>query len=486
MPLTTACVVRLGVNNQTMALDQKLVATITEILGPNGVITDAGDMAPYLHEERGLAESSADLVARPANTSEVSEVVRACAASKTPIVPVGGSTGLVGGTLASGGVLLATDRLIKIIEVDALNNTMTVEAGCILAELQNAAAEQNCLFPLSLGAEGSCRIGGNLSTNAGGVGVLRYGNTRDLVLGLEVVLPSGEIWDGLSALRKDNTGYDLKQLFIGAEGTLGIITKAVLKLFPAPRTTITVMAALPELEAILKLFDATRQLCGDRLTAFELISRIGVELGMAHIPGVIDPFEAEHPYYALIELTSPRENDDLRSEIETVLEKAFEANIVTDAVFAESDAQRQELWKIREEIPAAQTREGGSIKHDISVPVSQTVAFITAASKQVSDALPGIRPCPFGHIGDGNIHFNLTQPEAMTKADFMAQAEEFTRIVYDLVVEMKGSISAEHGIGAFKREELEHYASATKINLMRSIKQALDPENLMNPGKVVS
>ena len=285
-----------------MSIDQKLVAAITEIVGPSGVITDASDMAPYLHEERGLAESIADLVARPANTTEVAAVVRACAETKTPIVPVGGSTGLTGGTLASGGVLIATDRLNKIIEVDALNGTMTVEAGCILADLQAAAADQDCLFPLSLGAEGSCRIGGNLSTNAGGIGVLRYGNARDLVLGLEVVLPSGEIWDGLAALRKDNTGYDLKQLFIGAEGTLGIVTKAVLKLFPAPRTTMTVLAALPELDAILKLFEATRQLCGDRLTAFELISQIGIELGVAHIPGVIDPFEEAHPCYALVEL----------------------------------------------------------------------------------------------------------------------------------------------------------------------------------------
>jgi len=468
-----------------MAFEQKIVAAITEIVGANGVITNVSDMAPYLHEERGLAESSADLVARPANTAEVAAVVRACAETKTPMVPVGGSTGLTGGTLAKGGVLVATDRLNKIIEVDALNNTMTVETGCILADLQTAAADQDCLFPLSLGAEGSCRIGGNLSTNAGGIGVLRYGNTRDLVLGLEVVLPSGEIWDGLSALRKDNTGYDLKQLFIGAEGTLGIITQAVLKLFPAPKTTMTVLAALPELAAILILFETTRQLCGDRLTAFELISRIGIDLGVSHIPGVIDPFENAHPCYALIELTSPRANDDLRTEIETVLEKAFEDGIVTDAVFAESDAQRQELWKIREEIPAAQTREGASIKHDISVPVSQTVAFITEASKQITHALPGIRPCPFGHIGDGNIHFNLTQPADMASEDFMAQAEALTRIVYDLVVEMKGSISAEHGIGAFKREELAHYASATKIDLMRKIKQALDPDNIMNPGKIV-
>ena len=468
-----------------MPLSKEFTEKISAIVGERGVISDAADMAPYLHEERGLATSVADLVVRPANVAEVSAVVQACAENKTPIVPVGGATGLVGGTLATGGVVLATDRLNKIIEVDPLNNTMTVETGCILAELQNAAADQDCLFPLSLGAEGSCRIGGNLSTNAGGVGVLRYGNTRDLVLGLEVVLPSGEIWDGLSALRKDNTGYDLKQLFIGAEGTLGIITKAVLKLFPAPKSSITVMAALPELEATLALFDQTRQLCGDRLTAFEMISRIGMELGAAHVPGVIDPFDAVHPYYALIELTSPRENDNLRGEIEQVLEKALESGVVADAVFAESDAQRQELWKIREEIPAAQTREGASIKHDVSVPVSQSVNFIIEASKRVSQALPGIRPCPFGHIGDGNIHYNLTQPADMAAEEFMARYAEFNRIVHDLVVDMNGSISAEHGIGSFKRDELAHYASPTKISLMKTIKQALDPDNIMNPGKII-
>ena len=468
-----------------MPLSNEFIEKVTAIVGKNGVITDPSDMAPYLHEERGLAVSTADLVVRPANVQEVSDVVRQCAESKTTIVPVGGSTGLVGGTLANGGVVLATDRLNSVIEVDPLNKTMTVETGCILIDLQNAAADQDCLFPLSLGAEGSCRIGGNLSTNAGGIGVLRYGNTRDLVLGLEVVLPSGEIWDGLNALRKDNTGYDLKNIFVGAEGTLGIITKAVLKLFPAPKTSMTVMAALPNLEAILDLFDQTRQLCGDRLTAFELISRIGMELGVAHIPGVIDPFESAHPFYALIQLTSSRENDDLRGEIEQVLEKAFENGAVVDAVFAESDAQRQELWKIREEIPAAQTREGASIKHDVSVPVSKTVEFIIEASKRVSEALPGIRPCPFGHIGDGNIHYNLTQPIDMTAEDFMARYEEFNRIVHDLVVDMKGSISAEHGIGSFKRDELARYAAPAKLTLMRTIKQALDPDNLMNPGKII-
>ena len=458
---------------------------LAKIVGPNCVICEPDKMLPYLHEERGLATGHADIVLRPNNVQEVSSVVKICAKEKISIVPVGGCTGLVGGTLANGGVVLATDRLDKIIQVDPLNNTITAESGCILVNLQNAAAEKNCLFPLSLGAEGSCRIGGNLSTNAGGVSVLKYGNTRDLVLGLEVVLPSGDIWNGLSTLRKDNTGYDLKQLFVGAEGTLGIITKAALKLFPAPKISVTVLVALPQLEPILALFDQTRELCGDRLTAFELISRIGLELGSTHIPGIVDPFKTSYPFYALIELTSAQKKDNLHNDIEEILENALEDGIIMDAVFAESDAQRRELWRIREEIPAAQSREGGSIKHDISVSVSNTVAFIKEASKRVTKALPGIRPCPFGHIGDGNIHYNLTQPIGMPKEEFMSRSVEINRIVHDLVIEMKGSISAEHGIGCFKREELAHYASPTKISLIRTIKQAIDPHNIMNPGKII-
>ncbi len=468
-----------------MAISENIIATFTDIVGLNGVIADESDKAPYLHEERGLLESQCDLVVRPASTEETSLVVKVCAENSIPIVPVGGNTGLVGGGVADGGVVIATDRMNKIIEIDDLNHTMTVEAGVILAEIQNAADDHNCLFPLTLGAEGSCRIGGNIATNAGGSNVLRYGNTRELILGLEVVLPSGEIWNGLNALRKDNTGYDLKQLFIGAEGTLGVITKAVLKLYPAPQTTMTVMAALPDSVKILDLFGRTRAICGDRLTAFELIPRIGIELGVKHVPGVIDPFDAPHVCYALIELTSPRANDDLRGEIESVLESAFEEEVVVDAVFAESDAQSKELWKIREDIPEAQTKEGGSIKHDVSVPVSKTIEFIAEASRLVEDHLPGIRVCAFGHIGDGNIHFNLTQPVDADKAAFIEMWEDFNRMVHDLVVDMGGSISAEHGIGLIKREELAHYADETKLDLMRTIKQALDPDNLMNPGKVI-
>jgi D-lactate dehydrogenase (cytochrome) len=467
-------------------MQKQFLDKLTQIVGARSIITEPTDMASYLHEERGLAQGTADAVLRPSKVQEVAKILKACTEAKIPVVPVGGSTGLVGGTVASGGVIIATDKLNKIIKVDPLNKTMVVETGCILADIQTAASENNCLFPLSLGAEGSCQIGGNLSTNAGGIGVLRYGNTRDLVLGLEVVLPNGEIWDGLNSLRKDNTGYDLKHLFIGAEGTLGVITKAVLKLFPAPKTSTTVFVAFPKIGYVLELFNQVQNICGDLLTAYELVPRFALELGLAHIPGIIDPFPATHPYYALIELTSSREKDDLRTQIENILESSHDNNIITDAVFAESDGQRKELWKIREEIPAAQKREGGSIKHDVSVSVSQTIEFINEASKRVSKILPNIRPCPFGHIGDGNIHFNLTQPRNMDVDDFLAHYAKFNRIIHDLVSEMNGSISAEHGIGLFKRKELQHYASTTKISLMISIKKALDPHNIMNPGKIIT
>jgi D-lactate dehydrogenase (cytochrome) len=468
-----------------MSLSNKIEVQLKEIVGPNNIIQDENAMRPYLHEERGLAEGTADIVLRPNNVQEISSIVKICAKERITIVPVGGRTGLVGGTLANGGIVLATERLNKIIDIDPVNSTLTTEAGVILTDLQTAAAEKSCLFPLSLGAEGSCCIGGNLSTNAGGVSVLRYGNTRDLVLGLEVVLPSGEIWNGLTALRKDNTGYDLKQLFVGAEGTLGIITKAVLKLFPAPNTSITILAALPKLETVLGLFNKIRSLFGDQLTAFELIPRIGLELATAHIPGVVDPFSAAHPFYALVELTSIIKNDNLRNSIEEILAKEIDNGIIKDAVFAENDSQRRALWKIREEIPAAQSREGGSIKHDISIPVSKTVDFILEASKRLSKIIPGIRPCPFGHIGDGNIHYNLTQPVNIKKKEFLKKSSEVNRIVHDIVAEMRGSISAEHGIGFFKREELARYASPTKISLMRTIKQAIDPNNIMNPDKII-
>jgi FAD/FMN-containing dehydrogenase len=467
-----------------MPLPDGLIEKLKAATGAGGVLTEAAERAPYEAEERGLMESVCDAVVRPASTDELAQVVKLCAAAKVAMVAMGGNTGLVGGGVAAGGVIISTERLNKIIGIDVRNHTMTVEAGCILADIQDAAEAEDCLFPLSLGAEGSCRIGGNLATNAGGVGVLRYGNTRDLVLGLEVVLADGRVWSGLGALRKDNTGYDLKHLFIGAEGTLGIITKAVLKLYPLPRSKVTVMAGLKGLDNISALFGRLRAACGDRLTAFEMIAEIGLELVVRHIPGSLDPFAERHPWYVLLELTSPQAADNLRADLEAALEEAFAAGEIADAVFAESGAQTSALWKLREEIPAAQTREGGSIKHDVSVPVSSAGAFVRRASNAVEAEMPGIRVCAFGHAGDGNIHFNLTQPAGADTQAFLERWSDFNTIIHDIVVSMGGSISAEHGIGLAKRGELGHYAPAIDLELMRLIKRAFDPDNIMNPGKI--
>jgi D-lactate dehydrogenase (cytochrome) len=338
---------------------------------------------------------------------------------------------------------------------------------------------------LSLGAEGSCRIGGNLSTNAGGIAVLRYGNMRDLTLGLEVVLPDGRVWDGLRTLRKDNTGYDLKHLFIGAEGTLGVITAATLKLFPRPAAVETAFIAFERVDDVMEVFARARAASGDQLTAFELIPRFGLEIAAKHVPGVADPLGQPYPFYALLNVASSQPGGNLREALEGFLADAMEGGLVKDGVIAESGAQAKDLWRIREGIVEAQTREGGSIKHDVSVPVSKVAEFIREASRAVDAALPGIRPCAFGHVGDGNIHFNLTQPPGMDKAAYLARWEEFNRIVHDKVVALNGSISAEHGIGRLKRDELAHYKSPVELDLMRAVKRTLDPHGIMNPGKVI-
>ena len=373
----------------------------------------------------------------------------------------------------------------KVRAIDPLNATLTVEAGVILKTVQTTAEDAGFLFPLSLGAEGSCQIGGNLATNAGGVNVLKYGNSRDLVLGLEVVLADGRIWNGLKGLRKDNTGYDLKHLFLGSEGTLGIITAAVLKLFPLPKSKETALVALPDLDSVAQLLVEAKALCGDSLSAFEFISRFAMELVTRHVDGVTDPFEGEHAMYVLLELTSPNEKADLRADLEHLLEQAFENGLVEDAVFAESGQQAEALWNLRESIPEAQKHEGGSIKHDISVPVSKVAEFIAVASEAVTQAMPGLRPCPFGHMGDGNIHFNLTQPEGMDKQQYLDHWAEMNRIVHDIAVSMGGSFSAEHGVGQLKVHEVVHYKDPVEVDLMRKIKRTLDPHNLFNPGKVV-
>jgi len=461
------------------------LAALKAIVGSKGWIDEPDRLEPYLTEERGRFRGRCAAVVRPASTAEVAAVVRICAEARIPIVPQGGNTGLVGGAVPAGGIVIAADRLNRIRELDAINRTVTVEAGVILSDLQAAAAAAGALFPLSLAAEGSCRIGGNLATNAGGIQVLRYGNARDLVLGLEVVLTDGRVWDGLTALRKNNTGYDLKQLFLGSEGTLGIITAAVLKLFPQPKVTETALAAVPSVAAAVDLYRRMGDAAGDALTAFELMARLPVEMCLAHIPGVVDPFDAPHPYYVLMKLTSPRPGDPLREAIESVLGEAFEAETVIDAVIASNEAQAAQLWRMRESIPEAQKSEGGSIKNDISVPISRVPEFIDRASAVATAALPGIRVCAFGHIGDGNIHFNLSQPPGADRATFLADWNRIEGLVSAVAHELGGSFSAEHGVGLLKRGSVQKFKSAVEIDLMRRIKRALDPDGIMNPGKVL-
>ncbi|MBV8651879.1 MAG: FAD-binding oxidoreductase, partial [Alphaproteobacteria bacterium] len=355
----------------------------------------------------------------------------------------------------------------------------------ILADVQKAAEAVDRLFPLSLGAEGSCRIGGNLSTNAGGVGVLRYGNTRDLALGLEVVLPDGQVWDGLRGLRKDNTGYDLKQLFIGGEGTLGIITAAVLKLFPRPREVETAMIALANVDDVMEVFAHARAASGDQLTAFELIPRFGIEMTTQHLHGISDPIATEYPWYVLLEISSSETSGASRTKLENFLASQIEGGLVVNGVIASSAAQAANIWRIRDGMTEAQGYEGGSIKHDVSVPVMRVAEFIRSATAAVEERLPGIRPCPFGHVGDGNIHFNLSQPKGADKAAYLARWSEFNDIVHGIVAKLGGSISAEHGVGRLKLDELPHYKSKLELELMHKIKHALDPDGIMNPGKVI-
>jgi FAD/FMN-containing dehydrogenase len=381
---------------------------------------------------------------------------------------------------------LSLARLDRIREVDPVNATITVEAGCILKNVQEAASAVDCLFPLSLAAEGSCRIGGNISTNAGGTGVLRYGNTRDLVLGLEVVLADGRVWNGLKGLRKDNSGYDLKNLFIGSEGTLGIVTAAVLKLFPKPKARATSFAGCASARAALALFERLRQGAGDALTAFEYMNRFGLDIVLKHASGTMRPLASEHHSYALIELSSPQAGAELEVTLESLLGQAIEGGVIADATIGASEAQNAALWRLRDQLSEVQRFEGGSIKHDVSVPVSRVADFIEAASAACEAAMPDVRVCAFGHVGDGNIHFNLSQPVGMDKAAFLAEWERFNRIVHDIVAAMDGSISAEHGIGLVKRDELLLYKDPVAVELMRTLKTALDPNNILNPGKVVA
>ncbi len=474
------------------AVAEGVLARIKAAVGTKGYTTDPGEIEPHCLSWRDNWRGWVPMVVKPANAAEVAAVVAICAESGTPIVPQGGNTGLTGGGQphADGAeIIISTSRMNKIRDIDTVNNTMTVEAGCILAALQDAASDANRLFPLSLAAEGSCQIGGNLSTNAGGTQVLRYGNARNLVLGLEVVLPDGRIWDGLRGLRKDNTGYDLKQLFIGAEGTLGIVTAAVLKLFPKPTEVQTALVALPDPAASLALLSRAQEAVGEQVTAFELIQRRAIDFVVRHIPGVPDPLAQSYPWYVLMEVTGQGAPDSLRDTVEGILADALEGGDVLDAVLAANRGQGHALWKIRESIPEAQNYEGQSVKHDVSVPLSRIAEFIERADRAMEAAYPGVRCVAFGHIGDGNIHYNPAQPIAHDTAakgsDFAAEYGAINRIVHDLIAELNGSISAEHGLGRLRRDEARRYKSDVEMDLMRSVKDALDPANIMNPGKVV-
>ncbi|WP_315741666.1 FAD-binding oxidoreductase [Bradyrhizobium sp. SZCCHNR1075] len=465
-------------------LPPDLIAKFAAIVGERQALTEASDIAPYVTEERNLFHGRSPLVLRPGSTAEVAAICKLASEHRIALVPQGGNTGLVGGqTPHHGEVVVSLKRLDKIREIDTASNTMTCEAGVVLQVAQQKAAEVDRLFPLSLGAEGSCTIGGNLSTNAGGTAALAYGVAREMALGLEVVLADGRVLNALSKLKKDNTGYDLRNLFIGAEGTLGIITAASLKLFPKPRAIETAFVGLKSPADALKLLSIAQSEAAGALTSFELIAAIALDFSIRHAAGNRDPLSSKHSWYVLMELSSAR--NDARATLETILEKGLEDGIVDDAAIADSLAQRMAFWKLREDISAAQKPEGGSIKHDISVPVAAVPAFIAEANEAVVRLIPGARPVPFGHLGDGNIHYNVSQPVGADTNQYLARWHEVNAVVFEIVLRMGGSISAEHGIGVLKRDELPDVKDKTAIALMRSLKAMLDPLGIMNPGKVL-
>jgi FAD/FMN-containing dehydrogenase len=463
------------------------LATCRQIIGAPYVITDDADTAAYLTDQRGRFTGRALAVVRPANTQEVADIVALCNTHRIPIVPQGGNTGVVLGSVpdtTGTAIIVSLTRLNSVRAVDTINNTITVEAGCILQDVQTAADNAERLFPLSLASEGSCTIGGNLSTNAGGTAVLRYGNARELCLGVEVVTAQGEIIHGLRGLRKDNTGYDLRHLYLGAEGTLGIITAAVLKLFPKPTAFVTALAAVPTVAHALSLLTLAQATCGATLTGFELMSDTCMQLVKKHF-GVQPPFADTHPQYVLLELSDNESAAHAEQLFDTLMTRALEHQIISDAVIATSIAQSKALWLLRESISGAQAREGKNIKHDIGIPISRIGEFIETTDALLQEAFPGCLNVTFGHLGDGNLHYNVSAPAHIAPDDFLKQQSEVNKVVHDSVHRFNGSISAEHGLGALKRDEIKRYKSAVELQVMQTIKQALDPHNLMNPGKVL-
>jgi len=466
-----------------------LLDSLRAIVGGAHVLTD-GDLTAYELDWRKRERGKALAVVRPQTTEQVAQVVKACAAARVSIVPQGGNTGMVVGSTpdpTGTQVVLSLTRMNAIRSLDAANLTMTVEAGCVLQTLQDACEKAGFLFPLSLASEGSCTIGGNLGTNAGGTQVVRFGNTRELCLGLEVVTAEGEIWSGLTGLRKDNTGYDLRHLFIGSEGTLGVITAAIMKLYPAPKSQLTALAAVPSLDAAVTLLGLAHQFLGAGLTGFEVMGQFALSLVVKHFPQQRVPFYGTTPYCVVLENSDGESDDHARTQFERLLESAMTQGCVTDAVVAESMAQARALWHIRESIPLAQAQEGLNIKHDISIAVSRIPEFVAQADHALETQFPGVRLVNYGHLGDGNLHYNVQAPvNADAEAFLREQEAPINAVVYALVDAFNGSISAEHGIGSLKREKLEKHKSPVALGLMRSIKTALDPYNLMNPGRILS
>ena len=465
-----------------------LLTQLSALLGPRGLLTDAASLEPHLADWRALYRGATPCVVRPGSTAELAAAVKLCAAAGVPLVPQGGNTSMVGGATPDESgrqVVVSLARLNRVRDIDPMDMTMTCEAGVILKAAQDAAAAADCLFPLSLGAEGSATIGGVLSTNAGGNTTVRYGNARELMLGLEVVLPDGQVWNGLRRLRKDNTGYALRHLFVGAEGTLGFITAAVLRLFPRARESAVAFCAVRDEDAALALFRRFRDRDETAVRAFEYLSGEGVGFALKHIEGCLNPLAGRHDHYVLVDLASSRPESGLRGLLEAVLEQAMDAGEVLDAALAESEAQKAAIWRIREEHPEAQKREGASVKNDVSVPVSKVPELIRRSSEACRALIPGVRPVPFGHLGDGNIHMNLEQPPDMDPAAFLARSHDIMDTVNAVVRDLGGSFSAEHGIGRLKTDMMEDWRGGPELALMQAIKAAVDPAGLMNPGKVL-
>jgi FAD/FMN-containing dehydrogenase len=468
-----------------MTISPDILARLKNAAGLKGFSEDASEIAPHLVEWRGKYQGKSALLLKPKTTAQVSAILQICHDTRTSIVPQGGNTGLVGGQIPfHGEVLLSLERMNAIRAVDASGMTLTVEAGVALAQAKQAASDAGLFFPLSLASEGSCTIGGNLSTNAGGVDVLRYGNARALALGLEVVCADGSVLNLMNSLHKDNTGYDLKQIFIGAEGTLGVITAAVLKLFTKPQAVETAFVAVRDPQAAVTLLSRAQAATGGMISAFELMPRIGLDFVLSHIPGTRDPLPAPSLWYVLVEATGGN-HMGIKEALEGAISDAIEAGLASDAAVAANEAQRAAFWKLRESMSEAQKPEGGSIKHDVSVAVKDVPAFLQQGLVLVEKLVPGVRPVPFGHIGDGNIHFNLSVPKGDDNETFLARWDEISHAVHDLVHRFGGSISAEHGVGVMKREEILRYKSPEAIEAMRALKRAFDPSNILNPGKVV-